>query len=566
MSQTHDVAEYLSSFVNSLYRHGADHAVICPGSRSTPLALALQRSRQIRSYVLIDERSAAFFAVGIAKQSGRPVILLSTSGTAAANFLPAVVESFWGHVPLIVLTADRPPERRDSGASQTIDQVALYGTHTKWFQDMPIADGSQDLNRFAWVTAARAMHYAMKDPKGPVHLNFPFREPLLIDPLPKVSMFQEVKRIAPATAEIGREDRDEIAHSLSLFRHGLILAGPGFMGHALEQILELSQKLTWPVFADPLSNIRGRDDRIIGTYDAFLRVSGQNLPPVECVIRLGAPMTSKALNLYIKESWIYSIDGENSYREPQLQSGRIIEGSLPDVMSGLSKALNPLPINSDPEWYSFWQQQHKTMLRLFHKRLNEPDEASEPYLYYHLGNLLRNSGPAEVFVSNSMPVRDLDTFTQNPGPLRFWGNRGANGIDGIVSTAMGIASITPYAQTILIIGDLAFYHDMNGLFAAVKYQLNILIIVINNDGGGIFSFLPQGQLEDHEFEVLFGTPHGLSFEHAAFLYQAAYRLAKTPDELRQSMGELLTISGLRILEWQVPTRKENVSRHTNVWS
>ena len=185
-SQPTDVARYLSVFVDALYHHGVENAVICPGSRSTPLALAIKRCGAIRSYVLMDERSAAFFALGIAKASNRPTILLSTSGTAAANFLPAVVESFWGHVPLIVLTADRPPELRDSGASQTIDQVGLFGSHSKWFQDMPITDGSEQLNRFAAITAGRAVHYASNDPKGPVHLNFPFREPLIIDPLPKL--------------------------------------------------------------------------------------------------------------------------------------------------------------------------------------------------------------------------------------------------------------------------------------------------------------------------------------------------------------------------------------------
>ncbi len=565
-SQPTDVARYLSVFVDALYHHGVENAVICPGSRSTPLALAIKRCGAIRSYVLMDERSAAFFALGIAKASNRPTILLSTSGTAAANFLPAVVESFWGHVPLIVLTADRPPELRDSGASQTIDQVGLFGSHSKWFQDMPITDGSEQLNRFAAITAGRAVHYASNDPKGPVHLNFPFREPLIIDPLPKLPQFPAIKRI---TASIPRVDSDEIAgiaQSLSVFRHGLILAGPGPLRLVLDQIVDLSQKLGWPIFADPLSNIRGLDSRVMGTYDAFLRVNRQMLPHVECVIRLGAPMTSKTLNLYTADSYIYTIDGENSYREPQMQTGRIIEGRIEDVLTGLSEALNPLPTESDPDWYPFWFRQHETIMNLLRERLTEPGEASEPYLYYHLCDWLRNAGSAEVFVSNSMPVRDLDTFTQDPDDsLRFWGNRGANGIDGIVSTAMGIAVSTDRKQTILITGDLAFYHDMNGLFAAMKYRLNVLIIVVNNDGGGIFSFLPQGQLEEQEFESLFGTPHGLNFEHAALLYQAAYRRASTLGELRRGMEELLSTRGLRILEWRTPSRKQNVALHNSFW-
>lgn len=567
MSHSEDVAWYLSSFVDGLYHHGAKCAVICPGSRSTPLALALQRHEQIETYVLVDERSAAFFALGMAKASGRPIILLSTSGTAAANFLPAVVESFWGHVPLIVLTADRPPELRDSGASQTIDQVALYGTHAKWFQDMPITNGSQELNRFAWITAGRSVHYATEEPKGPVHLNFPFREPLLIEPVPKSWGFQTQKRLAPAVPQVDKEDITEIVHSLSQFHRGLILVGPGTMRQAVDPIMEISQRLSWPVFADPLSNIRGLDERIIGTYDALLRGNGQSVPQAECVIRLGAPMTSKALNLYTKDCWIYAIDGENSYREPQLQMGRVIEGRIPDVLKALSEGLGRCSIEPDTHWYSFWQEQHQVTLRLFDAKLKEPDNASEPYLYYHLSDWLKDIGSAEVFVSNSMPVRDLDSYTQNPHiSLRFWGNRGANGIDGIVSTAMGIAAITPLAQTILITGDLAFYHDMNGLFAAAKYHLNVLVIIINNDGGGIFSFLPQSQLENQEFEALFGTPHGLSFEHAALLYRAAYKRVSSLAELRQAMNELLTIKGLRILEWVTPSRKENVSHHSTIWS
>lgn len=563
MSQIHDVTQYLSSFVNALYASGVTEAVICPGSRSTPLALALQRQGKITPYVLMDERSAAFFALGMAKVSGKPVVLLSTSGTAAANFMPAVVEAYWAHVPLIILTADRPPELRDSGASQTIDQVRLYGSHVKWFQDMPITNGDEALNRFAAITAERAVYYASIQPHGPVHLNFPFREPLLIEDTMRSSTMMPTPRVVPSIASPHPVLIRNVVHSLRSYRQGLILVGAGLMRPALTQILRLSEKLQWPIFADPLSNIRGLDPHIIGTYDAFLR-NRTDLPIIDCIIRFGAPMTSKALNLYTENSYAIIVDGENSYREPQLQPGQVIEGDLNEVLVAINQQLELESFSSDSRWYTFWMQKHHEMLARIENTMPTLREPAEPFLYYHLNQWLTPVAPVDVFVSNSMPVRDLDTFTQNPDKsIQFWANRGANGIDGIISTTMGIAAMK--SQAVLITGDLAFYHDMNGLFAAKKYNLDVLIIVINNDGGGIFSFLPQSRLDHEEFETLFGTPHGLTFEHAALLYGAHYRLAKNHDQLQRAFSDLVSLKGLRILEWQTRGRPENVVMHYEFW-
>lgn len=557
------VGRYLSRFVESLQRSGVSRAVICPGSRSTPLAMALHRAPELQTCILMDERSAAFFALGQAKASGRPVLLVSTSGTAAANFMPAVVEAYWSHVPLIVLTADRPPELRDSGAPQTIDQVRLYGTHVKWFQDMPLADGAEMLDTFAAITAERAAVTASQDPAGPVHLNFPFREPLLTEfPEPSANRSAVPARIVPAAACPSPGAVRDIVRRLKNFPKGFIVAGPGQMATVQPALLALSDRLGWPVWADPLSNIRGTDSAILGTHDLILRAHAETLPQPQAVMRLGAPPTSKALNQFIQHSRAFIIDGEGSYREPNLQPAEMICGQ-PDLVVGqiVQELSGPTP---DPVWRSFWKNQDQAARDRLHDRIETLQEPVEPYLYYHLAEWLKPLGGADVFVSNSMPVRDLDTFTLDPGPaLRFWANRGANGIDGIVSTALGVAAVKE--QVVLITGDLAFYHDMNGLFAAKKYGLNALIVVINNDGGGIFSFLPQNRLDSAQFEDLFGTPHGLTFEHAAAMYHAEYRLARSLPDLEEAISELARIPGLRIVEWHTLPRPRNVSEHTRLW-
>ncbi len=559
----HAVGDYLARFVQSLQASGVTHAVICPGSRSTPLAMALHRARALRSYILMDERSAAFFALGIAKVSRRPVVLLSTSGTAAANFMPAIVEAFWSHVPLLVLTADRPPELRDSGAAQTIDQVRLYGSHAKWFQDMPLADGSEQLQRFAEITAQRAVTLAISDPSGPVHLNFPFREPLITEfseGSASLGPSDSESRVVPARRYPDRAAIIAMGQKVSATTKGVIIAGASRIRDSLTILLEISQKLQWPIFADPLSNIRGMGDGIIASYDSLLRVNPARMPVPEIVLRIGAPPTSKALSQFLQHSWTYIIDGEDSYREPNLQPGQVIQGQIGLTLALLNEHLEPSIQHSS--WMQEWMHHNQNMTQQLAQRMQ--DFIGEPYLYYHLPNWLRALGPVDVFVSNSMPVRDLDAFTISPGAsYEFWANRGANGIDGIVSTALGIAAYK--GQCVLITGDMAFYHDMNGLFAAKKYGLQALVIVINNDGGGIFSFLPQNHLDPAEFEDLFGTPHGLTFAGAAQIYDAEYRLAVTPREMESALAELATHPGLRILEWRVSGRKENLVVHQELW-
>ncbi|POB09536.1 2-succinyl-5-enolpyruvyl-6-hydroxy-3-cyclohexene-1-carboxylic-acid synthase [Sulfobacillus sp. hq2] len=561
-TQSSEVGRYLAQFVISLEHSGVTHAVICPGSRSTPLSLALYASH-LKTYVLMDERSAAFFALGIAKNLRRPTLLVSTSGTAAANFMPAVVEAFWSHVPLIVLTADRPPELRDSGAAQTIDQIRLYGSHVKWFQDMPLADGTEILDRFANITAQRAAITAQQNPAGPVHLNFPFREPLLtVFPDPSTLLDPGPARIIPAQEQPNPQGILLVAQWLRHISQGFIVAGPGHMAQALPAMLRLSRQLGWPIWADPLSNLRGLDPAILGTHDAILRAHAASLPTPQAVIRIGAPPTSKALNQFIAQSRLVVIDAENSYREPMLQEAQILQGSADQVLDELATALSNQTV--DPAWHHLWQEQDRGMRAQLAQRLASVNTPNEPSLYYHLVNWLAPLEPVDVFVSNSMPIRDVDAFTLNPGrQLRFWANRGANGIDGVTSTALGMSAVQ--GQVVLITGDLAFYHDMNGLLAAKKYGLNALIIVVNNDGGGIFSFLPQSQLAEPTFEALFGTPHGLTFEHAAALYHAAYRHTQTVEELKAAIQDLAPLPGLRIIEWHTASRQDNVSWHAFLW-
>ena len=571
------------AFVDELARAGVRHACVCPGSRSTPLAIKLACQPALRVWVHVDERSCGFFALGMARALGEPVALLCSSGTAAANFLPAVVEAHHARVPLVVLTADRPPEVRDFGAAQTIDQVRLYGGHVKWFVDMPVPEVSEDLLRHARAVAGRAVATALARPAGPVHLNFPFREPLLpsTDPGEAVSVLDPISsegrpRNLPyvASSRAARPpDPDAVASlaaDLAATPRGLIVCGPQDDPALADAVAGLVAAAGYPVLADPLSQVRcGRHDRalIVDSYDAFLRDEAicRELAP-DIVLRFGAPPTSKPLLQYLQRfpgCRHVLVDEDGGWRDPTLLASDVVHADLCLACDALAEAVAARRGGaSSGEWSRIWLALGELSRAAIAGQVGSEAEAFEGRVFAELADLLPDG--TTLFAGNSMPVRDLDAYFPTVGrAIRFIANRGANGIDGIVSSALGVAAVTP-TPLVLVIGDLSFYHDLNGLLAAKKHGLRATIVVLNNDGGGIFSFLPQAAYADPDtFEELFGTPIGLDVGAAAGLYGAVFFRPTSWGMFREAVAAGLAGDGLTVVE-VVTHRRQHVAQHRAV--
>lgn len=569
---------YVGAFVDELSRAGVKHVCFCPGSRSAPLAMRLAGHPGLRLWQQLDERSAAFFALGIAKALRQPVALLCTSGTAAANFFPAVVEAHYSRLPLVVLTADRPPELRDFGAPQTIDQIKMYGPYAKWFVEMALPEATADVLRYVRTVACRAVAEAAAPPAGVVHLNFPFREPLV--PVPAEASFGEDEREAFEGRADGRpyavvasgprmadpKTIETLAAELSRIERGLIVAGsqtdPGFP----EAVAQLGAAFGYPILADPLSGVRcGLHGRVnvIDAYDAFLRdpATVERLSP-EVMLRFGAMPTSKPVLQYLQHyaSVRQLLVDEDGWHDAARLASDVIHADARLFCEGLTHPQTPTLPHS--EWLTLWGDLNQRTRRAIAAQIEQFDEPFEGRVFTELAACLPEK--ATCYLSSSMPVRDLDTFFPGDGrAIRFLSNRGANGIDGVVSSALGASAVID-DPLVLVIGDLAFYHDLNGLLAAKLYQLRATIVLIHNDGGGIFSFLPQAAHPEH-FELLFGTPHGLDFRPAAEMYGAAFHQPRTWDEFRAAVKRGLLSDGLAIVEVKT-SRERNVVMHRQVWA
>jgi 2-succinyl-5-enolpyruvyl-6-hydroxy-3-cyclohexene-1-carboxylate synthase len=569
-ASTDDAAEALhavvGTFVAALVAAGVRHVCACPGSRSTPLAIEFARHADVKLWMHLDERSAAYFGLGLARAGREPVVLLATSGTAAANFFPAIVEANLARVPLVVLTGDRPHELRDNGAAQTIDQLRLYGQHVKWFFDLPEPDGSAQQRRLVTTLAARAVATSRAEPAGPVHLNWPFRDPLVPAPAGVVSrsapgVVVHAPQLAPAAALV-----DDLALLLDRSPRGLIVAGPDDnLPGVAQSIVRLAERLGYPILADALSGLRRGvpdDSLIVDTYDAFLRDRGSvsSLEP-EVVLRFGALPTSKPLQQYLDgfpETRSILVD-PGGWREPSSQVSEVLHVDPGLLCQALIDAVG----ERDPgEWRDGWARLNAATRRAIDSHLAELDELFEGKVFSCLADTLPPS--ALVYAGNSMPVRDLDTFLSRSSlPLRCLSNRGANGIDGVVSSALG-ASAAGAGPVVLVIGDVSFYHDMNGLLAARKHALDLLVVLLNNDGGGIFSFLPQAEAVPENFELLFGTPHGLDFRPFVEGYGGEFVRVQDWSSFSAALTDGLQRGGLRVIE--VPTeRAHNVAQHRAVW-
>lgn len=569
MNHQQALTAYIASFVSELVQSGVTDVVVSPGSRSTPIAILLAEHPNLQLHIVVDERSAAFFALGIAKATHNPTVLLCTSGTAAANYFPAIVEAKISRIPLVVLTADRPHELRDVGAPQSIDQIHLYGNHVKLFVEMAPPEPSTEMLRYARVVCARAVSSAMQAPAGPVHLNFPLREPL-IPMLEDQSLFQPEERrdgyvhIQEASLALKDDQYSELAARIKSARNGVIVCGQIEEDGFTETVVSLAQKLRFPIIADPLSQLRSgahSGDLVIDAYDTFLRSEKVRLElKPDMIIRFGSMPVSKNLTFLLKENHQAGqivVDGGGGWRDPSLLSTNMVYCQERIFCEEIAKRVEQ---RNESPYCQKWVNVNKKAKDLL-TVVNQQKSLSEARLFYQLAELLPED--ATVFVGNSMPIRDLDSFFHfNPKGIHVMANRGANGIDGTISTALG--SATKKQPFYLIVGDLTFFHDLNGLMVAKHLDLNMTILLINNNGGGIFSFLPQSEHPKH-FERLFGTPLNLDFSKAVEMYGGQFKSITDWDHFASELLNDRYKSGLRVIE-MVTNREKNVKEHRELWN
>ena len=551
-------ATFCATLVDEWVRLGVAHAVVSPGSRSTPMAIALASNPKIALHVFHDERSASFAALGIGLQSGTPAVLLCTSGTAAAQFFAAVIEANYAHVPLLVCTADRPPELQGVGAPQTINQTNLYGTFVRKFIDVGLAD---DAKSSKWRTIARdAFSATVGVNRGPCHVNMPFREPLVgvAGSLPVADSHSPVRMSADvATAS----ERKKLSLALRAER-GIIIAGNGIDQPRF--ILELAAKLKWPVVADPRSNCRVAPESSHGAMvsscaDVVLRhqPSAESLKPT-VVLRIGDPPVSKVVNQWLAQCGAeqIAVTQQPSLVDPDKVVTTHIVGSFNELFMEMSRGADS---HSETEWIGAWKRCEKNARTALDEELSKQTQLTEPLCAVTVSEAI--TAGTNLVVSSSMPVRDLEWFAPPRDGVRVFSNRGVNGIDGVVSTAVGVA-LSSKSPTALLIGDIAMLHDSNGLLNLIRRDAQLKIIVIDNEGGGIFSFLPQAQaMEGDQFEQLFGTPHSVDFAALAKTHGIAFTWVSTTQELRRELGNPATsMIGVRT------DRSKNVDDHTALYS
>ena len=548
-----DVAQsFAATFVDELAVQGVEYACVSPGSRSAALAMALQRHPKTNVFVQIDERSGSFFGVGLAKATGRPVVLLSTSGTAAAEFHPAVVEAFHSRTPLIVITADRPPELRDVGANQAIDQQRLFGTAVRWFFDPGPPIEAPNAARLWRRLAARAYAEALN---GPVHLNLPFREPLVPPPGQVPTPIGE----SPQSMTAGRlmPTSDQIASVASALRNAkrpLVIAGEMRDGARLAAGLN---RLGVPLLAEPSSQLRRQESgAAIESYEALLRAGWSLQHGPDLVIRLGGTPTSKVMNAWLAAAAAptFLIDPDRTWRdEDQVASNVLVCDPQP-----LVESLPPADVGA---WRDEWVSAGRKATAAIAATL-----VSTPVYEGHVVRALAAKAPdaAQVFVGSSMPIRAADSFWPFArGGQTFYGNRGASGIDGLVSTGLGIAAARPSNPTVLLLGDLSVYHDMNGLWSLRRHGIKATIVVCDNNGGGVFNFLPQAQHTD-VFEEIFATPLGLDFAQVARLYGLVYSPVTERSGLEPAITDALgaQTSTMVVVRYK---REDSVNGHRVCW-
>ena len=561
--------EYIAALVDEFYQLGVRHAVFSPGSRSTTMAMLFKEHEGFETYMNIDERSASFMALGIAKAHKEPTVLVCTSGSAVAHYLPAILEAQYSGIPLIVLSADRPHTLLHVGAPQTVDQHKIFGTTVNYFEELAVPQESHYYT-YPRQVARKAYMKAMDTKKGPVHINVPLFEPLV----PELSRnhFEagrsSFKVVKPNYSSVfGCDNRNNLTHVnnaidithgndgtkeindlLERYERILILAGPQIDIDEANTIRSFGEALQAPILADPLSNVRGcgASDVVISTYDALL--AGQalwhELKP-DCVIQFGQIVVSKRVQQMIA-SWT---DVEYIEVNPTMDSMNPTGKTTMHVQASIDVFTHLYGKNNSSDTYlNIWQRLEQEGKKQLSSAINEP-HCFEGRTIRELQQYIPENG--QIFVANSMTIRDFDYFWFSGGSRAvLYGNRGVNGIDGTISTALGLA--VNGRPTYLVTGDLSLFHDLNGLAVAKTHNLNLTIILHNNDGGGIFEYLPQKGTK--HFDYLFSTSQGLDYSGAAKLYGCGYTKISSSDELSSVLSKIGQESGVHIIE--IPTNRE----------
>lgn len=549
---------WAKAFVEQLAVSGLQAVCIAPGSRSTPITLAFAHHPTIKTYLHLDERCAAFFALGLAAATEKPVAVVCTSGSAAANFYPALVEARMSHLPLLLLTADRPPELRHSGANQTIDQVKMYGDQVLWAVDMGLPDASPLALRNVQTVAARAWAVANGLVKGPVQINFPFRPPLepegneLSAPPSAYQINWSRGRLQPLPADV-----QQLANIIQEYPHGLIVCGPRCpSGEFAAAVHALSERSGYPLLADALSNVRFGYPAAISAYESFL-AQVVDWSPLQVVIRFGQVPVSKWLNSYldkvqpvhrilVRENGVWADDGHRTSWFWQVNEVEMCRHLLPLLPSRQTDWANHIRQTENRYWAGLQSGLNQTFF----------DGAAVAQLLEALPNGCR------LFVGNSLAIRHVDQFGRGAAKrLTLFGNRGASGIDGNLSTALGVATAEPDQLLVALVGDVTFYHDLNGLLAVRQQGLKkLLIVLLNNNGGGIFRRLPIARW-DPPFTELFLTPHGLDFAPAAAMYGLDFQRVGDREGLAMALAEGLTTEGVRVVEVMTDGAEDEKCRH-----
>ena len=561
--------EYIAALVDEFYQLGVRHAVFSPGSRSTTMAMLFKEHEGFETYMNIDERSASFMALGIAKAHKEPTILVCTSGSAVAHYLPAILEAQYSGVPLIVLSADRPHTLLHVGAPQTVDQHKIFGTAVNYFEELAVPQESHYYT-YPRQVARKSYMKAMDTKKGPVHINVPLFEPLV----PELSRnhFEagrsSFKVVKPNYSSVfgcdnrnnlthinnaidiahGNDGTNEINDLLERYERILILAGPQIDVDEADMIRSFGEALQAPILADPLSNVRGCDTSkvVISTYDALL--AGQSLwheLKPDCVIQFGQIIVSKRVQQMVA-SWdnveYIEVNPTMDSMNPTGKTTMHMQASI-DVFTNLYGVKN-----DSPAYLGKWQHLETAGKQKLGTAIEEPscfEGRTIRELQQHI------SDNAQVLIANSMSIRDFDYFWfSGESKAVLYGNRGVNGIDGTISTALGLAANG--RPTYLVTGDLSLFHDLNGLAVAKTHNLNLTIILHNNDGGGIFEYLPQKGTK--HFDYLFSTSQGLDYSGAAKLYGCGYTKISSPDELSSVLANVSQETGVHIIE--IPTNRE----------
>jgi 2-succinyl-5-enolpyruvyl-6-hydroxy-3-cyclohexene-1-carboxylate synthase len=554
---------FARALVDEWARAGVKLAALAPGSRSTPLALALAEDRRLRLEVFLDERSAAYFALGAAKASGRPAVVLTTSGTAATLLHPAVVEAHQSRAPLIACTADRPPELRDTGANQAIDQLKLFGAAVRWFAEIGAPVDVPGAGRYWRSVASRAVAEALGPPAGPVHLNIAFREPLVPSGEPVADVPGRPDG-APWVATAARrppphpDDVERLAEAVATSGRGALLAGWG-AGARAESVGRFAEAAGWPVLADTVSGLRtGR--LAVSAYDALLRAPGfAEAHRPDLVVRLGAAPTGRAVSGWLDHSVRQVlVDPDGAWPDPQRSVAERVVSDPEALLDAVTASLPAAPPGN--KWLDGWLAAEATARGALDGFLDSSDTPFEGRVARDLVGGL--PAGATLVAGSSMPVRDLESFAAPRGGLHLLANRGASGIDGFTSTVLGVAAAVggPVAA---LCGDLTLLHDLGGLLGAARRGLDAAFVVLDNDGGGIFSFLPQVALDEH-FERLFGTPHGVDLVAVAASVGVPGVRVEKAGEVMPAVEAALDQGGVGLVV--VPTdRDDNVARHAEAW-